>query len=409
MRYKSSLQNFQTNPVFKLPRKERLFAILFCFLSFSVMFRLTILVRRRSADSFSDIDSMAIIQLSIVVLCLFLIVIAPRLKASWRKLSNSGNIYIITYYIIAILSAMWSGLPKYTAYRAIEFLTLFYANYLFIYYSPTYLNAERKVLLATFFIILLDIGKHIKLGGLSLGSLHTNSYSAVAAMLACYCVAEFFSAKNQRKRILLRIGIASIIFLIIGTSSASIISFFVGMLIVSFLLKNKLLLFISLTCLIIFSLLFSVVDIKSILFPGKTDEAIATLTGRTHLWEIYLKMFLDNPIFGTGFAASTRLSKLYATNTHNGFIAVVLGTGIVGLTIFCIGIYRIIKDSFTNYIKKTPFALGLFSTLIVGLTNNMAISLLGEQWTTVTAAFTCFLALHILTNPKHKPIRRIVF
>ncbi len=199
---------FNSNPyttysATNLPRHERLFAILFCSLSFSVIFRLTILVRRRSAESFSNIDSMALIQLAIVGLCLILLPIAPRLKGSWKKMSYSGSLYIIMYYMLAIFSTLWSGMPKYTAYRAIEFLTLFYAMYLFIFYTPTYLKAETKVLFAALVIMFLDVGKHIKLGGLSLGSLHTNTYSAIAAMLTCYCTAEFFGAKTKKKTIVL--------------------------------------------------------------------------------------------------------------------------------------------------------------------------------------------------------------
>jgi O-antigen ligase len=408
MFYKTARLKYQTNAFYRLPRKERLFGILFCFLTFSVLFRLTILVRRRLAENFGDIDSMAVIQLSIVGLSLFLIAIAPRLKASLVKQLNSGNIYIISYYLFAILTALWSGLPNYTAYRAIEYLTLFYSFYLFIFYSPTYLDAEIKVLYSATAIILLDIGKHIKLGGISLGNLHTNSYSAVAAMLACYCIAEFFSAKGHRRANLLRIGVVSTLFLIIGTSSASIVSFFIGLAIISFLHRNKIFLFIAILSLILCISLFSFIDLKSILFLGKSEHDIMTLTGRTHLWKIYMEMFLEHPFIGNGFAASTRLAKLYTTNTHNGFISVALGTGFAGLTIFLIGVFRIIKASFINYKKQSPLSLGIFSALVVGLINNMAISIIGEQWSPVAAGFACFLSLHIITNPIHKPFRRIV-
>lgn len=71
----------------------------------------------------------------------------------------------------------------------------------------------------------------------------------------------------------------------------------------------------------------------------------ATLTGRTFIWPIVLDAIWQKPFFGFGYYAATEdfigpllIGRLGVANSHNGYLDVLLGTGIVGLAslLFCI-------------------------------------------------------------------------
>lgn len=63
-----------------------------------------------------------------------------------------------------------------------------------------------------------------------------------------------------------------------------------------------------------------------------------TYTGRTDIWPVVLDAIWQKPLLGFGYFAATfdfmrplLVSRLGAANAHNGYLDVVLGTGIVGL------------------------------------------------------------------------------
>jgi hypothetical protein len=383
-----------------LAKRERSFSLLFLLLTLFLVMRVTVFVRQRSGSEFASIDTLAILQIGVVGCTFLLILDAPRLKQSWFWFAKSAGVALFLYYVVAVGSGLWSSFPLYSIYRSLEFLCQFYAIYLAIFYSVHFYAAEKKVILTALVVILLGVAKHLKLSGftISIGALHTNSYSASAAMLFCYCLGEYLTAEKRRKRLLRIMAIVGLFFLSIGTSSASNVAALAGVAVVALFSKNKTLLVLALCGGIVAFFLLSLDDITRILFPGKTDQAIMTMTGRASIWDMYINMIEIKPLLGYGFAASTRMAERYMTNTHNGYLAVVLGTGLFGASVFLIACWRIVQENVINWKKKLIGSTGCFAALTAGLVNNLALSLVGEQWTPATMTFALFLALHIYLN-----------
>jgi O-antigen ligase len=121
----------------------------------------------------------------------------------------------------------------------------------------------------------------------------------------------------------------------------------------------------------------------------------STLTGRTNLWSIALRYGASNWIFGDGIGAQIyEGSDLYrqiaaargdpfATaralgTTHNGFIALYLGVGIVGCFLFvllCVKVLRLIDAARLGGAQYTPNVLLAFGLTVCYL----AINITGDQ------------------------------
>ena len=99
-------------------------------------------------------------------------------------------------------------------------------------------------------------------------------------------------------------------------------------------------------------------------------------------------------IYGHGFATFTRLFKFPSTNTHNGYFAALLGTGIIGLTVILVFIFRLLKESIRSTYENNPGSIGCILVFIVAAVNNMSISFIGEGWRAPSFVFIMFVSLH---------------
>jgi O-antigen ligase len=77
----------------------------------------------------------------------------------------------------------------------------------------------------------------------------------------------------------------------------------------------------------------------------------ATLTGRTSIWKVVLAMIADSPLLGHGYYAGSsafagpRLSEIFGQTTshaHNGYLSILVETGIVGLSLYLYSILSVI-------------------------------------------------------------------
>ena len=75
--------------------------------------------------------------------------------------------------------------------------------------------------------------------------------------------------------------------------------------------------------------------LTSYMSRGLSDEQLTTMSGRTELWAIGWKMFLDSPFFGHGFETGvSHKGVLYGLkqglHMHNAHMQVLVNTGIFG-------------------------------------------------------------------------------
>jgi O-antigen ligase len=182
-------------------------------------------------------------------------------------------------------------------------------------------------------------------------------------------------------------------FLIVGTSAASNISVVFGLLVLGVFARNRLLLMLVALLISIGLVILPPDSILKVLAPGKSETAIETLSGRSWLWGLYIDEVMKSPWLGHGFAASTRTLSFYSINTHNGLLAVVLGTGFIGLTVFAIFLLRVGREALVILRGTAQQGFGASIAIATGLLNNMSISLLGEHWVPATMGIVLFLVL----------------
>ncbi|MGB3652387.1 MAG: O-antigen ligase family protein [Rivularia sp. (in: cyanobacteria)] len=116
-----------------------------------------------------------------------------------------------------------------------------------------------------------------------------------------------------------------------------------------------------------------------------------TLNGRTDLWEPVLNQILQRPLFGYGYAAfwtspfasNIRLTYEWASNSHNGFLEIMLDLGICGFLIFAIGFIRFFTMALYRIVlvaKKPEDYLPMQMLLIIIIVNISEARLLTPSW-----------------------------
>ena len=135
----------------------------------------------------------------------------------------------------------------------------------------------------------------------------------------------------------------------------------------------------------------------SILIIGNAETIIGTsgkdltLNGRTDLWEPVLTKILERPLFGYGyagfwdspFASNIRLTHEWASNSHNGFLEIMLDLGLAGFLIFIIGFIRLFTMALYRVVlvaKKVEDYLPMQMLVIIIIVNISEARLLTPSW-----------------------------
>ena len=170
------------------------------------------------------------------------------------------------------------------------------------------------------------------IGNIQSGTLHTNTYSVCAAVMVCLALSAYrnnlFSLKEMKPYIF-----AGLFFLLIGTSSASNLSFLCALIFIYSFKHNRFYLsFFLITFISLFAAYyFGKRIIFKILFPRKSFSNITSLSGRLYLWKGYIQIWLKRPLVGWGFAVGERAGKsfgfMYALSAHNGYLSILINTG----------------------------------------------------------------------------------
>ncbi|MEL7241326.1 MAG: O-antigen ligase family protein [Cyanobacteria bacterium J06573_2] len=135
----------------------------------------------------------------------------------------------------------------------------------------------------------------------------------------------------------------------------------------------------------------------SILIFGNAESIVGasgkdlTFSGRTDLWEPVLTKVLDRPLFGYGFAgfwnsplaSNLRLTYEWASNSHNGFLEIMLDLGLGGFLIFAAGFIRFFYMSLYRVVsiaKKPEDYLPMQIIAILIIVNISEARLLTPSW-----------------------------
>ncbi|MGD0237103.1 MAG: O-antigen ligase family protein, partial [Syntrophorhabdales bacterium] len=372
--------------------------------------RVTVFVRGRSG--FADVDTLAFIQVLIVFLNCFLSLISRRVFRVIGDILKFSLLFLFLYYVLCMLSSIWSSLPQFTLYKSFEYAALLLSVLIAISFEKNYESAEKKVLLLVTITLFCGIFLGIKVHHyqVSVESLHTNQYSATAAMLCAYCFGEYFKAHKPRKKRLRRFGMVGFLFLVIGTSAASNMAFLCGAILV-FLLVGRLLFAFAAAWMLVISALIGVYVfgtnfgfLAHILAPGKTAKELETASDRTMIVEYYKNKIFESPFIGYGFAVMEMKKGLVQKGeTHNSILSILLGTGLVGMFFYGVFLIKLGMQSVKSLAAKREGCIGATAAVLTGLINSLAIPLVGDYWMEPSFTFSCFLSLsiwHILARDR---------
>ena len=374
------------------------------FLSFFLIFRITILIRRRSAEDFSVIDSFAIFEIIIVTITIFFLFLNPYLKQVINHISKSSAVILFIYCIMSIISALWSPLSSYTLFRAIQVTSQLLVIFIVVYEFNSFESAENFVLRAALLLMVINLLGQIKLVNysLSLSALHTNTYSNSAAMIFCYCFHEYFASSGKYRKRFRNYGLFSLFGIIIGTSAtsniATLISIFSARLIfykkISVGILNLAIAVIIIAIFLSQSLLNR--NISDIILAGKDPHSVRTMSGRMHIWTTYIEVAKERPILGHGFAITTRMGAFRVNTAHNVILAIALDLGIVGLCLFVWGGQRLVRESTQPGSQPMRGRLGALGVFIAAFIACQSTPFIATHWHAPNAVFALFLALHTL-------------
>jgi len=353
-------------------------------------------------DVSSLVDVHALSEIILVAIGLLILLTSNRIKRTLTTIRSNSSKYLVIYYLVCLVSVFWSHFWSYTIFRAVEMITVIILIFVCMNYYQKFISAERAYILISFIIVLFGLFMHFRLGSsqLSLSKLHTNQYSAIAAMAFVYCFGEWFHSEIPRRKLLAKLGLLFCFLTALGTSATSNIAAFCGVLVVLALSRRS-------NVLIISCMLLGLVTIywlgyleefwMDVLFPGKSELDIITLKGRRHLWDIYLGLIAEQPILGYGFAAVSRMGHLWGnistTNTHNGFLEVLLSTGLLGGSFFLMWLLRISKEMLHAYKCNRIGAVGAIGAFTVALINNLGRTMIGGSFDAPSIVFVILIAL----------------
>lgn len=379
-------------------------AILLWFLTLAWVARVTIFIRRRAGTDFAVVDATAIVQILITLVILAIALGSGRTFAMWGMTRRTSIRTLLVYYAICFVSVAWSVLPEYSAYRAIEYISMILGVSLAVFCAPNFRGAERAVLMVTLLVIAMTlIGQTRIHGGISLdvSFWHTNSYTVGAAMLFVYCLGEFGRATGKRRRLLTAMGVVGFLVLALGTSTTSNIATMVGIMIVAMLSRNSKLLIWGgmLAVLMVLFILLGDVEKEELgrtVLGGKSVQDIVELDHRGGLWESLFDLYLDSPVIGHGFAViSTGRGNVTAARPHNSLLSVLLGTGSLGFIFLVVYGFRVFRETMRPVRDRREGALGATGALATGLVNSLGMPMVFDQYEESSLAFVSFTALSI--------------
>lgn len=374
------------------------------FLALSLIFRITLLIRKRSDDDFAVIDSMAMLEIVIVGLIVAILLLSPYLTTIVSRISKSSASILFIYSIISIFSALWSPLPSYSLFRAVQIVSQLLVIFVVLYEFGSFSSAENFVLKVSTLLMIINLLGQFKLVGyqISLPLLHSNTYSNSAAMIFCYCFHEYFISTREDKKKYRNYALIGLFGIIIGTSATSNIAVLFSLLFTRFIFYKRLSIgmLISSLIIIVSMLSFSKNILNSkmsdIVLAGKNPEAVSTLSGRMHIWTTYMDVAKERPILGHGFAIATRVGTFRVNTAHNVLLAIALDLGLVGLCLFLWGAQRLARECIRPEPQPTKGRLGVLSVFIAALIACQSTPFIATPWHAPNAVFALFLALHTL-------------
>ncbi len=357
--------------------------------------RNTIFLRRYRADisNYTAIDGLAIFDIAVIAFCAWWLY-EKRFFIPWKRIWHGTVKCWFAYYLFAFVTILWrirGSNPLYICYRAGTMLILSAYIYMIFMKFRSPQSAFKGLLNYSVALTLF-----LFIGNIQSGTLHTNTYSVCAAVMVCLALSAYrnnlFSLKEMKPYIF-----AGLFFLLIGTSSASNLSFLCALIFIYSFKHNRFYLsFFLITFISLFAAYyFGKRIIFKILFPRKSFSNITSLSGRLYLWKGYIQIWLKRPLVGWGFAVGERAGKsfgfMYALSAHNGYLSILINTGLIGMLFWIVLFKRLLKSIFSQIVFESPYAIAIASAFLVIVINNNSVPIIGSNWGPLSTLSFCLL------------------
>lgn len=333
---------------------------------------------------------------ALLLVCVFLNLWVIVRNKSLIKVSIRNTSFFVYYTIFCLFSIFWSitGESGATSIisKGLEIMSSFLALSIILYK----IRDVSSCVIYTLYVATIAAC----CGAYAQGFAHTNSYTfcAMIGVLLAYGLKRKYKINNINIFIIL-----NIICLILGTSSASYISFLCGLILL--LSSTKKGINIGKTIVVIGCILllwhFASEDIMKYVFYGHSEEQIEGGTGRFDIWQQFIDGWKQSPWLGYGYIVGERNLSLmggmeYIFSAHNGFLSVLINTGIIGCVIFGIFVIRTLYYGYivTIYPNSCRYFGTVYFAVFCGiLVNNMSYPALGSDWNYTFPPLMCVMIL----------------
>lgn len=326
-------------------------------------------------DSQVPVDLTIVRQILLVVYSITFILLILRWKKTIYLISKEK--FISTLVILAILSILWSSNPTRTLNGCVALIgTTAFGVYLATRYS---LKQQLQLLgwtfgiavvLSLFFVIALP--KYGIMSGVHSGAwrgIYTHKNSLGKVMVISASVFLLLATEAQKYRFILwnSFGFSAMLVLL-STSKTSLLNLLIMMatfiLCQIFRFQIKIIIVIILNLILIGTCLSIAIISNANFLVGLLGKDL-TFTGRIPLWSAVLDLIARNPWLGYGYNAlwdnwNSESAYIWwtiswqAPNAHNGFLDLPLALGLLGFSIFILGlIFNLLKSIIQIRYNKT--------------------------------------------------------
>lgn len=360
--------------------------------------RKTVFNRARDMNDYNVVDGNASVAIVMVFITVFLLLTKQKeLKLYWKS-----NKTFINYYLFALASVIWAGLDSIpiAGFKAVEVLSSYllmllimvrigdaFQNFRFILFSLSFLN--------TIYLI--------RLAG------HNNAYPllGITELLLVLGALRYRILRFRQVWHHLLIAIPTII---LSTSSASWLSLIIGLFFLYSQGRRGWKLWHSILVAGVFYLLWMTFEetIFHIVWGNKSKEMIESGTGREQLWKAYIEGWKESPIIGHGFIVGEKGAVAahyiaFATNTaHNMMISVLVNTGLIGMALWLMFLWKQCRICWVESTKKNPYALACFPAFVAMCVNANSFPVIGSEWSPVSPPIYALIIFIFLYVPQYR-------
>lgn len=358
------------------------------FIAFIFIARKTIFNVIRDTEGYStEIDSSSsLAMLGIICSTCYIITHISQAKFISKKMK-----WILFYYLFAWLSFTWAGNFVTITFKSLENI----CNVFIIGIIVLYIRDSKKMIYYCILFATVSTCMDLIQGvsNFGWGFHHTNVYTITAftgMLLSIGCI------KNKLftwKELFLPLTICTIAW-VAGTSTASYISAIIGGFILFSSGKKGVNVYRTIVVCIIMYIAFYFAEDKiySFIVGDHSQEALETGTGRDKIWMAAFALWEESPIVGHGFIVGETGLAIGQKSAHNSFISALVNTGIIGITLFALFIYKWGMKSYISS-RKNVYASIIFPVIIAICVNLNACPVLGSHWSYVTDTMLLIVAV----------------